>query len=48
VERCKTERPEFRDLGSQDGGQHFVSCHRAEELNLRGVGTPNVPLTVVP
>ncbi|HZO26304.1 MAG TPA: oligopeptide/dipeptide ABC transporter ATP-binding protein [Chloroflexota bacterium] len=48
VDRCKTERPEFRDLGARDGGQHFVSCHRAEELTLRGVGTPNLPLTVVP
>jgi peptide/nickel transport system ATP-binding protein len=40
VERCKTERPEFRNLGTPDGGQHFVSCHRAEELTLRGVGAP--------
>ena len=48
VERCKVERPEFRDLGATDGGQHFVSCHRAEELSLRGVGAPNLPLTVVP
>jgi peptide/nickel transport system ATP-binding protein len=48
VERCKTERPAFRDLGTPEGGQHFVSCHRAEELTLRGVGAPSVPLTVVP
>jgi peptide/nickel transport system ATP-binding protein len=48
VERCKTERPAFRDLGARDGGQHFVSCHRAEELTLRGVGTPSLPLSVVP
>jgi peptide/nickel transport system ATP-binding protein len=33
VERCRVERPAFRDMG----GQHFVSCHRAEELSLRGV-----------
>jgi hypothetical protein len=25
-----------------------VSCHRAEELSLRGVGVPNLPLSVVP
>ena len=25
VDRCKTERPVFRDLGARDGGQHFVS-----------------------
>jgi len=39
VERCKTERPVFRDLGDGQGSQHFVACHRAEELSLRGVGT---------
>jgi peptide/nickel transport system ATP-binding protein len=39
VERCKVERPVFRDLGGADGGQHFVSCHRAEELTLKGVAT---------
>jgi peptide/nickel transport system ATP-binding protein len=48
IERCKTEQPEFRNLGTPDGGQHFVSCHRAEELSLRGVGSPTAPLTVVP
>jgi peptide/nickel transport system ATP-binding protein len=48
IDRCKTEQPVFRDLGTPDGGQHFVSCHRAEELTLRGVGSPTVPLTVVP
>jgi len=30
---CKTEAPEWRDL--RPG--HFVACHRAEELQLRGV-----------
>ncbi len=35
VERCTVERPAFRNLS--DG--RFVSCHRAEELTLRGVGT---------
>ncbi|MFN8634068.1 MAG: oligopeptide/dipeptide ABC transporter ATP-binding protein [Chloroflexota bacterium] len=48
VDRCKTEQPQFRDLGAPGGGQHFVACHRAEELTLRGVGAPTVPLTVVP
>jgi len=48
IDRCTTEQPVFRDLGTSDGGQHFVSCHRAEELTLRGVGAPNLPLTVVP
>ena len=32
-ERCSTDEPELRDLG----GNHFVSCHFAEELTLRGV-----------
>jgi peptide/nickel transport system ATP-binding protein len=41
VERCKVERPVFRDLGAANGGgQHFVSCHRAEELTLKGVAVP--------
>ncbi|MCC7371315.1 MAG: ATP-binding cassette domain-containing protein [Chloroflexi bacterium] len=48
VERCKAERPAFRNLGSKDGGDHFVSCHRAEELSLKGVGAPTQPLAVVP
>jgi peptide/nickel transport system ATP-binding protein len=30
---CSKEEPEFRELQPD----HFVSCHRAEELNLRGV-----------
>jgi peptide/nickel transport system ATP-binding protein len=33
IDRCKTETPEFRELKPD----HFVSCHRAEELQLRGV-----------
>ncbi len=32
-ERCKTEEPELREVKSG----HFVKCHRAEELSLRGV-----------
>ena len=30
---CSQKEPEFRELRPD----HFVSCHRAEELNLRGV-----------
>jgi peptide/nickel transport system ATP-binding protein len=45
VERCKVEQPAFRDLGAPNGGQHFVSCHRAEELSLKGVGIPAAPAT---
>jgi peptide/nickel transport system ATP-binding protein len=33
VDRCKTEAPVFRELKTD----HFVSCHRADELELRGV-----------
>lgn len=32
-ERCSSETPALRDLG----GNHFVACHFAEELKLRGV-----------
>lgn len=32
-DKCKTERPEYREL--EPG--HFVACHRAEELQLEGV-----------
>jgi peptide/nickel transport system ATP-binding protein len=32
-ERCSREEPALRDLGND----HFVSCHFAEELTLRGV-----------
>ncbi len=48
VDRCKIEQPVFRDLGTPETGQHYVACHRADELTLRGVGSPPVPLTVVP
>jgi peptide/nickel transport system ATP-binding protein len=30
---CKTETPQLREIAPE----HFVSCHRAEELNLSGV-----------
>ena len=33
IERCKQENPEFRELKPD----HFVACHRAEELNLEGI-----------
>ncbi len=33
VDRCRTEPPLLRELAPQ----HFVSCHRAEELQLPGV-----------
>jgi peptide/nickel transport system ATP-binding protein len=33
VDRCKTEAPIFQELKPD----HFVACHRAEELQLRGV-----------
>jgi peptide/nickel transport system ATP-binding protein len=33
IERCVTEEPALRELGPD----HFVSCHRAEELQLVGV-----------
>lgn len=38
VERCRIEAPSFRDLG--DG--HFVRCHRAEELSLRGIPATSI------
>jgi peptide/nickel transport system ATP-binding protein len=33
VDRCKTESPEFRELKPD----HWVACHRAEELQLKGI-----------
>ncbi len=33
VDRCRTESPALRELSPR----HFVSCHRAEELELHGV-----------
>lgn len=33
IDRCRTETPLLQDLG----GNHLVSCHRATELNLRGI-----------
>ena len=36
IERCETEEPVLREVGPD----HFVSCHRAEELHLTGVLGP--------
>jgi peptide/nickel transport system ATP-binding protein len=33
IDKCKVDAPEFRELKPD----HFVACHRAEELQLRGV-----------
>ena len=33
VDLCKTKQPEFRELKPD----HFVACHRAEELQLSGI-----------
>jgi peptide/nickel transport system ATP-binding protein len=33
IDRCTTEEPELREMGPD----HFVNCHRAEELQLVGV-----------
>ncbi len=33
VDKCKTEAPVYRELKPD----HFVACHRAEELKLKGV-----------
>lgn len=33
IDRCSQEEPQLRELGKE----HFVSCHRADELRLQGV-----------
>ncbi len=33
IDRCKTEAPAYREISRN----HFVSCHRADELQLAGV-----------
>ncbi len=38
IEVCKTTTPALREIEPE----HFVSCHRAEELKLAGVSTPAV------
>ena len=34
VDRCRTEVPQLQNVGND----HWVSCHRATELTLRGIG----------
>lgn len=36
IDRCARETPELREIEPD----HFVSCHRAEELSLEGVAQP--------
>ena len=36
IDRCVTEEPKLREISPA----HFVSCHRAEELQLKGVADP--------
>lgn len=33
VQKCKEQAPELVDMG----GEHYVACHRAEELKLQGI-----------
>jgi hypothetical protein len=33
MEQCKNEAPHLREISPE----HFVSCHRADELSLVGV-----------
>ncbi len=33
IDRCMTETPELREIAPD----HFVSCHRAGELDLQGI-----------
>jgi peptide/nickel transport system ATP-binding protein len=40
VDRCVTETPVLREVAPA----HFVSCHRAEELQLMGVFGPAAPM----
>jgi len=35
VDKCSQEEPALREIGTE----HYVSCHRAEELKLAGVGS---------
>jgi peptide/nickel transport system ATP-binding protein len=34
VDRCTSEEPALRELRPE----HYVKCHRAEELALKGIG----------
>jgi oligopeptide/dipeptide ABC transporter ATP-binding protein len=37
IDRCSAETPALREITPE----HFVSCHRADELHLQGVSTEN-------
>ncbi|MBN2005152.1 MAG: dipeptide ABC transporter ATP-binding protein [Anaerolineae bacterium] len=37
IDQCSVEEPALREIGTE----HYVSCHRAEELKLTGVGSLN-------
>jgi peptide/nickel transport system ATP-binding protein len=37
IDRCSTETPALREITPE----HFVSCHRADELHLQGIDTEN-------
>jgi peptide/nickel transport system ATP-binding protein len=37
IDRCATEAPALREITPE----HFVSCHRADELRLQGIDTAN-------
>jgi oligopeptide/dipeptide ABC transporter ATP-binding protein len=39
VEVCSSDVPEYRDLGDE----HFVACHRADELSLQPIRDVTVP-----
>jgi len=36
IDRCSQEAPQLEELRPD----HFVSCHRAHELELEGIGEP--------
>lgn len=41
IDVCKTTAPTLREIAPD----HFVSCHRAEELSLTGISSPSVRAT---
>jgi len=43
IDRCVTETPVLREIAPA----HFVSCHRAEELQLTGVFGAAAPVTAM-
>jgi peptide/nickel transport system ATP-binding protein len=44
IDVCRTEPPTLRALASG----HLARCHRAEELQLEGIGVPDLPARVAP